>query len=398
MRRRERSHRFTQKQPPAFVSALRSLAAVETAKNQLSRDFCAVRFSTFSTVSTQRRHHRRRSSLPIGSGVLLEIVLTCFRQLRSEEMRRREFIGGIAATILPVMARAQQSKRLAYVSWQSPTTANQIDFFREGLRQFGYVEGQNIELESYFTDANKTLTKSTIQSLVQKKVDVLIVRVTPTAHIAKDATQTIPVVMIVADPIATGLVQSLSRPGGNLTGISLASPDIIGKKFEVLREIKPDIRCIGFLGLSDEQQTGTFLRETAAAGQQLGLKVVSRLVDSPNLPDETVFASMKREGAEAIIVQPVFSGHQDRVVELAMTLQLPVVSDFPVFARAGALFTFGVEEADIVRRAAFRGAKPADLPVEQPTKFQLVINAQSAKRLNMALPPLLLSRADEVIE
>src|SRR5450759_4121408 len=124
------------------------------------------RFSTFNSIDAEATSSPR-SSLPIGSGVLLEIVLTCFRQLRSEEMRRREFIGGIAATILPVMARAQQSKRLAYVSWQSPTTANQIDFIREGLRQFGYVEGQNIELESYFTDANKTLTKSTIQSLVQ---------------------------------------------------------------------------------------------------------------------------------------------------------------------------------------------------------------------------------------
>jgi putative tryptophan/tyrosine transport system substrate-binding protein len=343
--------------------------------------------------------------IPIaGSGVLLEIVLGCFRWHWSEAMRRREFIGGIAATVMPVMAHAQQSKRLAYVSWQSPTTANQIDFFREGLRQFGYVEGQNIELENYFTDANKALTESTIRSLVQKKVDVLIVRVTPTAHIAKDATQTIPIVMIVADPITTGLVQSLSRPGGNLTGISLASPDIVGKKFEVLREIKPDIRSIAFLGLSDEQQTETYLREMATAGKQLGLKVVSRLVDSPNLPDEAVFASMKQEGAEAVIVQPVFSGHQDRVVELAMKLQLPVVSDFPVFASAGALFTFGVEEADIVRRAAYfvdrilRGTKPADLPVEQPTKFRLAVNVQSAKRLNIVLPPLLLSRADEVIE
>jgi putative ABC transport system substrate-binding protein len=319
-------------------------------------------------------------------------------------MRRREFVGGVIATVLPGVARAEQMKRLAYVSWQSPTTADQINVFREGLRQLGYVEGQNIELESYFTDADKALTESTIQSLVRKKIDVLIVRVTPTAHIAKDATQAIPIVMIVADPIATGLVQSLSRPGGNLTGISLASTDVMGKKLELLREIKPDIRAIGFLGLSDIQQTKTYLRETATAGQQLGLKVVSRLVDSPNLPDESVFASMKQEGAEAVIAQPVFSGHQDRVVELAMKLQLPVVSDFSVFARAGALFTFGVEEADLVRRAAYfvdrilRGAKPADLPVEQPTKFQLAVNVRSAKKLNIVLSPLLLSRADEVIE
>jgi len=320
-------------------------------------------------------------------------------------MRRREFILGIVAgAASPVVVLAQQTKRLAYVTWQSSATMDQLAFLREGLRQLGYVEGQNIELESYFTDANKELTESIIRSVVQKKIDLLIVRVTPTAHIAKEATQTIPIVMIVADPIATGLIQSLSRPGGNLTGISLASPELIGKKLELLREIKPDINTIAFLGLGEEQATGVYLRAMEAAGQQIGMKVLVRLVDGPNLPDGTVFSSMKADGAEAVIVQPVFTGHQDRLVEFAMRAQLPLVSDFPIFAEAGALFSFGIVEADVIRRTAYfvdrilRGAKPADLPVEQPTRFNLVINLKTAKPLKISIPALLLSRADEVIE
>ncbi len=320
-------------------------------------------------------------------------------------MRRREFIVGVlAGAASPVVARAQQTRRLAYITWQSPATADQLAFFREGLRQLGYVEGQNIELESYFTDANRELTESVIHSVVQRKIDVLIVRVTPTAHIAKEATRTIPIVMIVADPLATGLIQSLSRPGGNLTGISLASPELIGKKLELLREIQPDIKTIAFLGLSEEEATAVYLREIAAAAQQIGMKVLDRLVRGPHLADAAVFSSMKADGAEAVIVQPVFTGYQDRLVEFAINARLPIVSDFPIFAKAGALFTFGIVEADVIRRTAYfvdrilKGAKAADLPVEQPTKFNLVINLKTAKTLNISIPAVLLSRADEVIE
>jgi len=305
----------------------------------------------------------------------------------------------------PLAVRAQQTRitKLGFVSWQSPAGENQVEYLREGLTLLGYVEGRNIELETWFTDGNRERTQEVIRGLVQKPVDVLIVRVTPAAQLAKEATQTIPIVMIVADALATGLVPSLSRPGGNLTGLSLASPDLAGKRLELVREIKPDIQTIAFLGLA-EQQTATFVRETTAAAKVMGLNLVVRIIESPKMTDGALFAAMKRDGAEAVILQPVFTGQQDRIVSLATKSQLPVIADFSAFAKAGALFTFGVEEADILRRAAYfvdrilKGAKPADLPIEQPTTFRLTVNVRAASALGWTIPPLLLSRADDVIE
>src|ERR1700730_12796756 len=167
-------------------------------------------------------------------------------------MRRREFIGlvGGAAAMWPLAGDAQQPKiaKLGFVSWQSPAASDQMEFLREGLAQLGYVEGRNISLEAWFTDGNRERTQAALRGFVEKPVDVLIARVTPAALLAKEATQTIPIVMIVADPLATGLFPSLSRPGANLTVLSLASPDLAGKRLELVREIRPDIRTIAFLG------------------------------------------------------------------------------------------------------------------------------------------------------
>jgi len=321
-------------------------------------------------------------------------------------MRRRQFmtvLGG--AAVWPLAARAQQTRiaKLGFVSWQSQAAADQVEYLREGLTRLGYVEGRNIELETWFTDGNRERTQEVIRGLVQKPVDVLIVRVTPATQLAKEATQTIPIVMIVADALATGLVPSLSRPGGNLTGLSLASPDLAGKRLELVREIKPDIRTIAFLGLT-EQQTATFVRETSAAAKVMGLNLVVRIVDTPEMINGKLFETMKRDGVEAVVVQPVFTGEQDKIVSLAMRSQLPVIADFLAFAKAGALFSLGVEEADLLRRVAYfvdrilNGAKPADLPVEQPTTFRLTVNVRTANALGWTIPPLVLSRADEVIE
>jgi putative ABC transport system substrate-binding protein len=310
-------------------------------------------------------------------------------------MRRREFIGlvGGAAAMWPLAGDAQQPKiaKLGFVSWQSPAASDQIEFLREGLAQLGYVEGRNISLEAWFTDGNRERTQAALRAFVEKPVDVLI------------ATQTIPIVMIVADPLATGLVPSLSRPGANLTGLSLASPDLAGKRLELVREIRPDIRTIAFLGVA-EPQTQSFVRETSAAAKTMGLTVVVRIVDSPDMVDGALFDAMKRDGVEAVIVQPLFAGQQDKIVGLAMKSRLPVIADFTTFAKAGALLSLGVEEADILRRAAYfvdrilKGAKPADLPIEQPTTFRLTINVRTGTALGWTIPPLLLSRADEVIE
>jgi putative ABC transport system substrate-binding protein len=321
-------------------------------------------------------------------------------------MRRREFLVLVgSAAWLPPAVHAQQPKiaRIGFVTWQSQAAETQVKYLREGLAQFGYVEGRNLSLETYFTDGNRERTEAILRELVDKPVDVLIARVTPVAQLAKQATTTIPVVMIVADPLATGLVPSLSRPDANLTGLSLASPDLAGKRLELIRDIKPDIRTIAFLGLN-EAQTPTFVRETTAAAGKLGLQLLVRTVDRPEQVDVALFEVMKRDGVEAVIAQPLFSGQQDQLVGFAMKQRLPVVSDFADFARAGGLFSLGVEEADILRRAAYfvdrilKGVKPAELPIEQPTAFRLTLNLRTAKAIGWSITPILLSRADEVIE
>jgi putative ABC transport system substrate-binding protein len=321
-------------------------------------------------------------------------------------MRRRDFIGlvGSAAT-WPLMAHAQQPKlaRIGFVSWQSQAAEGQMKYLREGLAQFGYVEGHNISLEAFFTDGDPERTRAVLRALIAKQVDILIVRVSPVAQIAKEMTRTVPVVMLAADPVATGLVPSLSHPDANLTGLSFASPDLAGKRLELVRDIKPDIKAIAFLG-SRQTSTASFVRETTEAAKVMGLKAVIRVLDKPEMLDRAVFEGMKADGAEAVVIQPLFAGQEARIVEFATQSQLAVIGDFAAFAKAGGLFSLGVEETDILRRAAYfvdrvlKGTKPADLPIEQPTAFRFTLNVRAAKALGWNIPPAVLSRADEVIE
>jgi putative tryptophan/tyrosine transport system substrate-binding protein len=322
-------------------------------------------------------------------------------------MKRREFItlvgGGAAAW--PLVAHAQQAKpaRIGFVSWQAQSAEDQLKYLREGLVQLGYVEGRNISLETFFTDGDQERTRAVVRTLIDEPVDILIARVTPVAQIAKEMTETIPVVMISADPLMTGLVPSLSHPGANLTGLSLASPDLAGKRLELVRDIKPDIKAVAFLG-AKQLSTSSFVRGTSEAAKVMGLKAVIRVVDAPEMVDSAVFEGIKSEGAEAVIVQPLFAGQEDKIVGLAMQSRLPVIGDFAAFARAGALFSLGVEEADILRRVAYfvdrilKGEKPAELPIEQPTAFRFTLNVRTAKAIGWTIAPVLLSRPDEVIE
>jgi putative ABC transport system substrate-binding protein len=321
-------------------------------------------------------------------------------------MKRREFVTLlVVAAAWPLAARAQQSRifKIGFVSWQAQSAGDQIKYLREGLAQFGYVEGRNISLEAFFTDGDPERTRAALRALIDKPVDILIVRVSPVAQIAKEMTRTIPIVMLAADPVATGLVPSLSHPGANLTGLSFASPDLAGKRFELVRDIKPDIKAIAFLG-SRQTSTASFVHETTEAAKVMGLKVVIRILDRPELLDRAVFESMKADGAEAVVVQPLFAGQEAKIVDLATQSRLAVIGEFSAFARAGGLFSLGVEETDVLRRAAYfvdrilKGAKPADLPVEQPTAFRFTLNVRAAKALGWTIPPGVLSRADEVIE
>lgn len=272
------------------------------------------------------------------------------------------------------------------------------------MKALGHIEGRTYTVEPHFTAGNRETTKQIIQTLAAKPVDVLMVWVTTAAHIAKEATQTVPIVMLVTDPLATGLVPSLSRPGGNLTGAAMAGPDLAGKRLEILREIRPSIRTVAFIGVSGGSNGETFARETQAAADKFGMKLLTRLVGSPSELNDGIFESLKRDGAETIIIQPVFTGIRDKVMAMAAKARLPVIADYLPFAEAGALFSFGVDETERVRRLAYftdrilKGAKPADLPVEQPTAFQLVVNAKTAKAFGWPVSDTFLLRADRVIE
>jgi putative ABC transport system substrate-binding protein len=321
-------------------------------------------------------------------------------------MDRREFIvllGSVAGLASPAAADDKKVK-IGFLSWFPPTMHVDLDHFREGMQQFGYVDGKNYEIEAYFTGGNREMTQDVARRLVQEPVDILLAVATPAIHIANAATHTIPIVMLTANALATGLVSSLSRPGGNLTGLSLLMTDLAGKRLELLREIQPSLHAIAFLGSSRDPNTATFVHETQTAAEQLGVVLSVRLVDGPASIDQATFDTMKRDGSEAVIVQPIFAGYHDNIITMAMRSQLPVISDWAFFAEAGALLTYGANEAALMRRTAYyvdrilKGANPADLPIEQPTNFELVINLKTAKALGLNVPARLLATADQVIE
>jgi putative tryptophan/tyrosine transport system substrate-binding protein len=321
-------------------------------------------------------------------------------------LRRREFITLLGAAVGLALPAAADGKRpkIGFLDWFPPAMKGDLDRFREGMQQFGYVEGKNYEIEAYFTGGNRELTKSLARQLVQQPVDILVANATPAVHIAKEATQTIPIVMLTANAIATGLVQSLSHPGGNLTGVSLLMTDLAGKRLELVREIRPSLHAVAFLGSAEDPNSATFTRETQIAADRLGIALSVRLVDGPAAIDQAMFDAMKRDGSEAVIVQPIFTGHQDNIVPMAMNARLPVIADWAVFAEAGALLTYGANQAALTRRMAYyvdrilKGSKPADLPIEQPTEFELVINLKTAKALGFTVPQTLLATADQLIE
>ena len=321
-------------------------------------------------------------------------------------MRRREFVIGCVASALPVAAHAQQnSRKIGFLSWFTPQLGAHAEQFRKGLRDLGYVEGRDVMVEAHFTSGDRDRTREIIRQYVRDKVDVLVVEATPAIAVAKQEAGSMPIVMaMVSDPIAAGFAQSLSRPGGNLTGRTMFGPDLAGKRIDLLKEIRPGLRTVAFLGSSLDVNSVRFVRETQAETDRSGLKLVVHLVEGPKAIDAGVFEAMRRDGAEAVIVQPIFGGYQETILALANEAGLPVVADWGMFAEAGAVLTYGIDTHANLRRAAyfvdriFKGARPADLPIEQPTETKLVINVAAAKRFGLTIPPSLLALADEVIE
>ena len=322
-------------------------------------------------------------------------------------MRRRDFVilAGAAAAF-PLTADAQDApKKVGFVSWWSPTVAVYTEEFRKGLAELGYVEGRDFEMEAHFTDGDPQLTREVIRKLVADGVDILVVQTTPAIRIAQEEAGELPIVMgPVADAIAGGFAESLARPGGNLTGLTMFGPNLAGKRIQYLKELRPSLETVAFLGSSTDHNTPTFVKGTQAAADESGVTLNVHLVDGPNAIDASTFEAIRQGGAEAVIVQPIFMGNQEKIVPLATAAGLPVISDYSLFAEAGAVLTYGIDDLAQMRRAAyyvdriFKGDSPAELPIEQPTEFRLAINLRATEQFGWTVPPALLARADELIE
>jgi putative ABC transport system substrate-binding protein len=327
-------------------------------------------------------------------------------------MSRNMFVFVLSIVILASahLAAAQQPgkiPRIGFLATVSPSTiSDRVEAFRQGLRELGYVEGKNIVTEWRYAEGKADQLPGLAAELVRLKVD-LIVSVAPLpTRSAKEATSTIPIVMAFdQDPVGNGFVASLARPGGNITGLSTLSPEISGKQLELLKEIVPRLSRVAVLGSSTTPGNAQVLKETELAAGALGVKL--QYLDVPGPKDiETAFRAATKGRADALLVlaSPVLISQRAQIADLAIKSRLPAIYERREYVEAGGLMTYGVSISDLFHRAAtyvdkiLKGAKPADLPVEQPTKFELVINLKTAKQIGLTIPPNVLARADRVIK
>jgi len=311
---------------------------------------------------------------------------------------------------LPAQAQAQEPKRVArigYLAAPSRTGMSHLtEAFLQGLRELGYVEGKNIAIEYRFADGKFELLQELAADLVRLKVDVIVAVVTQPSLAAKAATATIPVVMVaVSDPVGSGLVTSLARPGGNLTGTSAMTAETAGKPLGLLKETLPKISRVATLwNPANPVFQAAQLREVEATAKALSVKLQSLQARDAEEIDRAFTAIVKeRTRGLQVLGDPVFTTHRKQIVELALKHRLPAVSGVKEFADAGLLMSYGASFPESSRRAAtyvdkiLKGAKPADIPVERPTKFEFVINLSTAKQIGVTIPQSVLYRADKVI-
>jgi putative tryptophan/tyrosine transport system substrate-binding protein len=324
---------------------------------------------------------------------------------------RRVFIGTLTATLFGVQGRAvaQQSGKLprigVLVSASPPHPF--ADAFRRGLQPLGYVEGENIAIEWRYTEGRSDRAAVLAAELVQLGVDVIVAHFTPAVRAAMVATQTIPIVMAPAGaPVQSGFIDSLAHPGGNVTGLSAMDAELGGKRLQLLREVIPNLARVAVLASSgpfSRPFVGPFVDDMQAAATIAGIRLVPFLVNGPQ-DFENAFAAMTKAEAQAVIVQGLFDPHRAIILELAAKHRLPIMSGNRATAAAGALISYSANFVALYERAApyvakvLKGAKPTDLPVEQPTTFEMVVNLKTANMLGLTPSPLLLAQADEVIE
>ena len=327
-------------------------------------------------------------------------------------MQRREFITVIGAAVAagPFLAQAQQPAKVPRIGFLGNSTAalesNLVGAFREGLRDLGYEEGRNIVIEYRWAEGVYGRFPVLIAELVALKVDAIVTAGTPASVAVKNATTTIPLVMVaVGDPVATGLVASLARPGGNITGLTSMSVEMEGKRLELLREVSPKISHIAVLWNAASPIQVIEEEEVRAAAQVLGMKMLTLGVRTREQIDEALAAIMReRPDALLVLADRLFLHHRTRIMDFAAQEHLPGVHAYRELVEAGGLMSYGPSYADMHRRAAtyvdkiLKGAKPGDLPVERPTKFELVVNLRAARALGLAIPPAVILRADELIE
>jgi len=328
-------------------------------------------------------------------------------------MKKAAVLSILSAVVLlavAVIAEAQQPKkvpRIGYLTASTPVAQLPgTEALREGLREFGYVEGQNIAIEFRYAEEKPERLPSLAAEMVRLKVDVIVTGGPTATRTAKETTNTVPIVMSQdSDPVGNGFVASLARPGGNITGLATLSPELSGKRLELLKEIVPKLNRVAVLGTSTNPGNAQGLKETELAAK--AFRVQLQYLDVRDPKDiEIAFREASREQADAVLVLggPVVLPQRTKVAELAVKNRLPAIYNRPEFVEAGGLVSYSASYTDMSRRAAtyvdkiLKGAKPADLPVEQPTKFEFIINLKAAKQIGLTIPPNVLARADKVIK
>ena len=316
------------------------------------------------------------------------------------------------ALTAPLAAEAQPAPtraRIGVFFSGSPQTAFERTWgrsFVSALRDLGWVQDQNLALEWRYSEDREDRRRAVVEEFVRLKVNAIVVQSTPETAVTKRITTSIPVVMVlVGDPVGSGLVESLARPGGNITGTSLMATETASKRLQLLREVVPTVRRVAVLGNRRNAAVARSWTETQEAGSRMGMKILS--VDVQTHDDvPKAFAAITRERPDAMVVilDSLMVDHRHEIVQFAANNNLPTVYGGPMFAEAGGLIVYTVDFHELWRRAAvyvdriLRGAKPADLPIEQPTKFELTVNMKTAKALGLTIPPSVLLRADQVIE